>query len=93
MTTNVGTAGYAIPLALDATLAAITNDGTASPWRAKATIKTAVSSPYRALTSAGITAAWTAEGVAFGDNSPTRGRVDVPLFKLTAFVNASFEIL
>ena len=70
MTTNVGTAGYAIPLALDANLAAIANDGTASPWRAKATIKTAVSSPCRALTSAGITAAWTAEGVAFGTTAP-----------------------
>ncbi|MCB1471264.1 MAG: phage major capsid protein, partial [Rhizobiaceae bacterium] len=39
-----------------------------------------------------VTTAWTAEGVAFTDGSPTTGGVQVDAAKLTAYVTGSFEI-
>lgn len=92
MSTSAGTAGAIIPLSLDPNLAAIVNNGVASPWRALSNLKVTASSPYRAVTSAGITASWTAEGSAWGDASPALGAVDIPLAKLSAFVSATFEI-
>lgn len=90
---STGSAGYTVPLAFDPNLAAIVNDGVANPFRAVSTLKTTISSPHRAVTSPGITASWVAEGVAFGDASPTFSAVDVPLFKLAAYVSASYEVL
>jgi len=91
--TDTGTGGYSIPLALDPTLAALTNNGVADPFRSVCTVKTAISSPARALKSAGMTASWLAEGSAASDASPSIGNVDVPLFKLTAWATASYELL
>lgn len=93
LTTNVGTGGYAIPLALDPNLSAIVNTGVANPYRAVADVQTTISSPARALASTGITAEWAAEGAVMADASPAFTKVDIPLFKLDAFVSASFEIL
>lgn len=90
--TGTGTAGYLVPLALDPQLSALVNNGAANPLRKYGTVKTTISSPARAITSAGITAAWVAENVAFGDNTPTFGNVDIPLHKLAAFVSGSYEI-
>jgi len=88
-----GSAGYTVPLSFDPNLAAIVNDGVASPFRARSQRAVAISSPHRAVTSAGVTAEWVAEGVAWADASPTFGKVDVPLFKLAAYVSASYEVL
>lgn len=93
MTTATGTGGYTIPLALDGGLAALTNSGTANPFREACTVKTTISSPARELTTAGINFSWVAEGSAFSDNTNTWTKVDVPLFKLGGFVAATFEVL
>lgn len=93
LTTNTGTGGYTIPLALDPQLAALANAGVANPYRDNASVVQTISSPYRGLTSAGITMEWTSEGAAFGDDTPTFGKVDIPLYKLTGFVAASLEVL
>ena len=93
MLTSVGTAGYLIPLSLDPNVAAIVNNGIAAPFRARASVKTTISSPARTITSTGITAQWLAEGAAAADASPTFVNVDIPLFKLSAYVSASYELL
>lgn len=93
LTTDTGTGGYTVPLSLDPNLAAIVNNGTANPFRAHSTVRTAVSSPHRLVTSAGATAAWTDEGAAFGDGTPAFDRVDVDLFKETIFVAGTYEVL
>ncbi len=93
MGTGTGTAGYSIPIDLDPNLAAITSVGVTNPLRAHAQIKIATSSPHRALTSAGVTAAWVAEGTAFGDNSPTLDKVDIELHKLGAWISGTYELI
>lgn len=93
LTTNTGTGGYIVPLALDPNLAAIANAGIANPFRATADVQQTISSPHRAIASAGINAEWVAEGAVMADATPTFTKVDVALFKLDAYVSASFEIL
>lgn len=93
LSTNVGTAGYSVPVSLDPNLAAITSAGVTNPLRKHARHKVATSSPYRALTSAGVTAAWIPEGSAFSDNSPTLGKVDIDLHKLGAWITGTYEVI
>lgn len=93
LTTDVSTGGYTIPLALDPNLAAIVNNGAASPFRAACDVRTTISSPARAITSTGITGAWLAEATAVADATPTFANTDIPLFKLTAWATASYEVI
>lgn len=89
---SAATAGALLPLAYDPNLAALTSDGSANPMRQLATVRTAVTTPYRAVTSAGVTAAWVAENTAMSDGSPTLTGTDVPLHKLASYVSASYEL-
>ena len=91
--TGTGTAGYSVPIDLDPNLAAITSAGVTNPLRQHARLKVATSSPYRALTSAGVTAAWIPEGSAFSDNSPTLSKVDINLAKLGAWITGTYELI
>ena len=92
MSTSTGSAGYLLPLSLDPNVL-LANAGTANPIRQLATLKVAASSPHRAVTSAGVTGEWVAEATTFADASPTFNNVDVPLFKMGAYVFGSYEIL
>lgn len=92
MSTNVASAGYLLPLSLDPNVL-LANAGTANPIRQLATLKVAASSPHRAVTSAGVTGEWLAEAATFADASPTFTNVDVPLFKMGAYVFGSYEVL
>ncbi len=92
MSTNVGSAGYLLPLSLDPNVV-LANAGTANPIRQLATLKVSASSPHRAVTSAGVNGEWLAEAATFADASPTFQHVDVPLFKMGAFVFGSYEVL
>lgn len=92
MSTSTASAGYLLPLSLDPNVV-VANNGAANPARQLATVRQTASSPHRAVTSPGITAEWLAENAVFADASPTFEAVDIPLFKLAAFVVASFEIL
>ena len=92
MATTTGTAGYLIPLSLDPNVV-LSNAGATNPIRAKANVKQVISSPHRAITSAGITAAWVNEGAAIGDASPTFVGKDIPLYKMAAYIVGSYEIL
>ena len=92
MSTSTASAGYLLPLSLDPN-AVLTNSGAANPARMLATIKQAVSSPHRAVSSAGVNAEWLDEAAVFADASPTFAGLDIPLFKLGAYVFASYEVL
>ena len=83
--------GYALPFLLDPTLIH-TGDATKNPIRRIARVETGTSDTWHGVTVSNVTTAWTGEGSAFTDGSPTTGGVTVDAAKLTAYVTASFEI-
>jgi HK97 family phage major capsid protein len=89
MTTNQG--GYAVPFTLDPTII-LTNAGTLNPIRAISRVESITTEAWNGVSTAGITAEWTAEAVAASDNAPTLDQPIVPVHKATAFVPFSLEI-
>ncbi len=83
--------GYALPFLLDPTLIH-TGDATKNPIRRIARVVTGTQDVWHGVTVSNVTTAWTGEGSAFTDGSPTTGGVSVDAAKLTAYVTASFEI-
>lgn len=84
--------GYLVPFTLDPTIV-LTNDGTANPFRQTATIKTIVTDDWNGVTSAGVTAEWTAEATEAADASPGFGNIKITPGKADAYVQGSFEVL
>jgi hypothetical protein len=64
--------GYLVPFTLDPTII-LTNAGSANPYRRVATVKTTTTNDWNGVTSAGVSAEWTAEGIEAADASPDRG--------------------
>jgi len=56
-------------------------------------VKTTTSNAWQGVTSAGVTAAWLAEGIASTDNTPTVGQIQITPLKAAAWVFGSFEVL
>jgi HK97 family phage major capsid protein len=67
--------GYLVPFTLDPTII-LTNAGSANPYRQVATVKTTTTNDWNGVTSAGVSAEWTAEGVEAADASPTVGQLE-----------------
>jgi HK97 family phage major capsid protein len=84
--------GYLVPFTLDPTII-LTNAGSANPYRQVATVKTTATNDWNGVTSAGVTAAWTAEGIEATDGSPTVGQLKITPQKATAYLFGSFEVL
>jgi HK97 family phage major capsid protein len=84
--------GYMVPFTLDPTII-LTNAGSANPYRQIATIKTTTTNDWNGVTSAGVSAAWTAEGIEASDNTPTVGQLKITPQKATAYLFGSFEVL
>jgi len=84
--------GYLVPFTLDPTII-LTNAGSANPYRRLATVKTTTTNNWNGVTSAGVNAAWTAEGIEAADNSPTVGTLAITPQKATAYLFGSFEVL
>lgn len=84
--------GYMVPFTLDPTII-LTNSGSANPYRQVATIKTTTTNDWNGVTSAGVSAAWTAEGIEAADNTPTVGQLKITPAKATAYLFGSFEVL
>jgi HK97 family phage major capsid protein len=84
--------GYLVPFTLDPTII-LTNAGSANPYRRIANVKTTTTNNWNGVTSAGVSAAWTAEGIEAADNSPTVGPLVITPQKATAYLFGSFEIL
>lgn len=68
--------GYMVPFVLDPSIV-LTNSGALNPWRELASIKTTTSNAWQGVTSAGVTAEWTAEGVEAADATPTVGQIQI----------------
>ena len=83
--------GYALPFLLDPTLIH-TGAATKNPIRQIARVESGTQDVWHGVTVSNVTTAWTGEGSAFTDGSPTTGGVSVDAAKLTAYVTGSFEI-
>jgi HK97 family phage major capsid protein len=84
--------GYLVPFTLDPTII-LTNAGSANPYRRVANVKTTTTNDWNGVTSAGITAEWTGEGVEAADASPTVGPLKITPQKADAYLFGSFEVL
>lgn len=84
--------GYLVPFTLDPTII-LTNNGSANPYRAYATIKTTATNDWNGVTSAGVTAEWTAEGTEAADATPTVGQLKITPQKADAYLFGSFEVI
>jgi HK97 family phage major capsid protein len=84
--------GYLVPFTLDPTII-LTNNGSRNPYRDNATIKTTTTNDWNGVTSAGVSAEWTAEGIEAADASPTVGNLKITPQKADAYLFGSFEVL
>jgi len=84
--------GYLVPFTLDPTII-LTNAGSANPYRQVANVKTTTTNDWNGVTSAGVSAEWTAEGVEAADASPTVGQLKITPQKADAYLFGSFEVL
>jgi HK97 family phage major capsid protein len=84
--------GYLVPFTLDPTII-LTNAGSANPYRQYATIKTTATNNWNGVTSAGVSAEWTAEGIEAADATPTVGNLQITPQKADAYLFGSFEVL
>jgi HK97 family phage major capsid protein len=84
--------GYLVPFTLDPTII-LTNAGSANPYRQVATVKTTTTNDWNGVTSAGVSAEWTAEGIEAADASPTVGTLKITPQKADAYLFGSFEVL
>lgn len=93
MTSGTGsTGGFLVPVYIDPTLV-ITGAGAVNPMRQISTVKTigpAFGGWYGA-TAGQVTAAWTAEGSAAPDNTPTVAQPNIPVYMAEAFVDVTFQ--
>jgi HK97 family phage major capsid protein len=84
--------GYLVPFTLDPTVI-LTNAGIAGPLRSISTVKTIATDTWNGVTSAGVSAAWTAEGTETADATPTFGQPVITPKKADAWVFGSYEVL
>jgi HK97 family phage major capsid protein len=92
LTLTLANGGYLLPFVLDPTII-LTNTGSANPWRRISNVKQTTSNTWNGVTSAGVNAAWLAEGTVTTDNSPTVGNVQITPAKAAAWVFGSYEVL
>jgi HK97 family phage major capsid protein len=84
--------GYMVPFTLDPTII-LTNDGTANPFRQTATVKTITTDTWNGVSSAGVTAEWTAEAAEAADASSTFAQLSIIPARADAYVEGSYEVL
>jgi HK97 family phage major capsid protein len=91
---SVGTdtaGGFAIPFTLDPSVQ-LTSSGQTNPLRALATVRPIVTSEWRGISSAGVTASWDPEATEVSDDSPAFSQPVAKAEKAAAFVPFSIEI-
>lgn len=84
--------GYLVPFTLDPTII-LTNAGIVDPMRQIATIKQTATDTASYVTSAGVTAGWTAEANEATDGNVTTGILTITPKRADAWVAGSYEIL
>jgi HK97 family phage major capsid protein len=93
LTLTPGSAGgFLLPYVLDPSII-LTNAGSANPWRRISRIVQTTSNTWNGVNSAGVNAAWLAEGIVTTDGTPTLGNVVVTPVKAAAWVYGSYEVL
>jgi HK97 family phage major capsid protein len=83
--------GFAVPFELDPTVLG-TSNGTINPIRQLARVENITVDEWRGITSAGITAGYSAEATETTDNAPTLVQPTVSTEKAQAFVPFSIEV-
>ena len=86
-----GTGSYLVPVILDPAIQ-LSNAGANNPLRQVARVEQIATAEWHGVTSAGVTAEWSAEAAEAADASPTLAQPGVPVFKLDAFVPFSLEL-
>jgi HK97 family phage major capsid protein len=89
---NNAQGGFIVPPFLDPAII-LTNTGINNPFRAISTVKTISTQVWKGVTSAGVTAEWTAEASEMTDASPSLTQPSVTPIRADAYVQASFEML
>jgi len=89
LTDNAG--GYAVPFTLDPTLI-LTSDGSANPFRQIARVVPITTDTWNGVSTAGVTAAFSAEAAAITENSPTLAQPSIKAERATAVIDYSLEI-
>lgn len=83
--------GFMVPLTLDPAVL-LTSNGSINPLRQIARVVQTATDQWQGVTSAGVTAEWTAEAAEMADASPTLASPSIPVHKGDAFVPFSFEV-
>jgi HK97 family phage major capsid protein len=91
MSTTDSAGGYMIPLTLDPAVL-LTSNGSINPLRQISRVVQIATDTWNGVTSAGVTAEWTAEAAEVADASPTLASPSIPVYKGDAFVPFSFEV-
>ncbi|WP_255789043.1 phage major capsid protein [Mycobacteroides abscessus] len=91
MSSTDSAGGYMIPLTLDPAIM-LTSGGSINPLRQIARVVQTATDSWQGVTSAGVSAEWTAEAAEVADASPTLAAPSIPVHKGDAFVPFSFEI-
>lgn len=86
------TGGFMVPIFIDPTII-LTNAGISSPFRSICTVKSIPTQTWKGITSAGVTAEWTAEAAEMTDASPTVAQPTITPVRADAYVQASWEML
>jgi HK97 family phage major capsid protein len=91
MTAGTGASGgYMVPLYLDPSMV-ITGAGSYNPFRQVSNVKQITTLTYNGASAAQISAGLLGENAAFTDNTPTVAQVQIPTYKIGAYIPASFE--
>ena len=91
MSLTAGNGGVLVPFFLDPTII-LTNAGITGPIRSISTVKTIATKEWDGVTSAGISASWTAEGAETADATPTYVQPTIVPKKADAWVFGSYEV-
>jgi len=84
--------GFMVPPFLDPSII-LTNAGVSNPFRQLATVKTIATQTWKGVTSAGVTAEWTAESAEMTDASPALTQPTITPVRADAYLQASFEMI
>ena len=84
--------GFMVPPFLDPAII-LTNAGISNPFRGISTVKTITTQTWKGVTSAGVTAEWTAEASEMTDASPTLSQPTITPIRADAYIQASFEMI
>lgn len=85
------TGGFLLPTHLDPTIL-LTNVGVANPIRGIASVASITTNTWHGITSAGVSAEWTAEASEVTDASPSFASPTIPVHRADAYVQGSFEV-